>query len=65
MQHRNVVFVSHANPDDNLFARWLSLKLAAMGYSVWSDVTRLLGGEDFWQEIEATIRNSAGCGSFS
>ncbi len=59
MPHRSVVFVSHANPEDNPFARWLSLKLAALGYNVWSDVTKLLGGEDFWQEIEVIIRNSA------
>ena len=58
MPNRDVVFVSHANPEDNVFARWLSLKLAGFGYRVWSDVTKLLGGEDFWQEIEPIIRDS-------
>ena len=62
MPHRSVVLVSHANPEDNPFARWLSLKLAALGYNVWSDVTKLLGGEDFWQEIEAIIRVVRGHG---
>lgn len=54
---RSLVFVSHANPDDNDFARWLTLQLAQHGYNVWCDVANLLGGEDFWRDIEATIRN--------
>src|SRR5208337_3659699 len=51
-QNRNMVFVSHANPEDNAFAQWLALRLATQGYAVWSDVTRLLGGEDFWDDIQ-------------
>ena len=58
MQHRTVVFVGHANPEDNTVARWLSLRLASLGYQVWSDVTKLLGGEDFWRDIELVIRNA-------
>lgn len=27
------------------------------GYEVWCDANKLLGGEDFWQEIERTLRN--------
>lgn len=53
---RDVLFVSHANPEDNDFARWLTLKLVSLGYHAWSDVTRLLGGEDFWRDIEQAIR---------
>ena len=53
---RDVVFVSHANPEDNRFAEWLALHLARAGYKVWSDVTRLLCGEDFWNVIEDTLR---------
>lgn len=59
MTNRSIVFVSHANPEDNAFSRWLSLKLAAAGYPVWSDVTKLLGGEDFWRDIEPAIRNGS------
>lgn len=55
-QSRDVLFVSHANPEDNDFARWLALKLVSLGYHAWSDVTRLLGGEDFWRDIEQAIR---------
>jgi hypothetical protein len=53
---RNMLFVSHANPEDNLFTRWLALRLAREGYPVWSDLTKLLGGEDFWRDIEVAIR---------
>lgn len=53
---RDLVFISHANPDDNEFSRWLALRLAAEGYAVWSDLTELLGGEDFWVDIDTAIR---------
>src|SRR5438132_173292 len=51
-----MVFVSHANPENNEFARWISLRLAAEGYGVWCDLTQLLGGESFWTDIEEAIR---------
>ena len=51
------IFISHANPEDNHFAKWLSLQLAKEGYPVWCDLTRLLGGEDFWADIETALRN--------
>ena len=56
---RNLLFVSHANPEDNVFSRWLSLRLAREGYRVWCDLTRLLGGEDFWLDIDEAIRSQA------
>jgi hypothetical protein len=52
-----MLFISHANPEDNEFTRWLALRLANEGYPVWCDLTKLLGGEDFWEEIEFAIRN--------
>jgi len=52
---RDMVFVSHANPEENEFARWLSLQLANEGYAVWCDVTKLLGGEKFWENIQDAI----------
>lgn len=54
---RDMIFVSHANPEDNEFALWLSLQLAAQGYPVWCDLTKLLGGECFWENIEDAIRH--------
>lgn len=53
---RNLVFISHANPEDNEFTRWLGLQLTKHGYAVWSDVTKLIGGESFWGDIEDAIR---------
>ena len=53
---RDMVFISHANPEDNEFALWLALRLAADGYPVWCDLTKLLGGEVFWSDIEIAIR---------
>lgn len=54
---RNMVFVSHANPEDNEFTRWLALRLASEGYPVWCDLTKLLGGETFWEDIDDAIRH--------
>jgi hypothetical protein len=53
---RGLVFISHANPEDNVFTTWLGARLAAAGYAVWSDVTKLIGGEYFWRDIEEAIR---------
>jgi hypothetical protein len=54
---RRLIFISHANPVDNNFAAWLSGKLAIAGYNVWSDVTKLVGGELIWDDIEEAIRD--------
>lgn len=53
---RSLIFLSHANPEDNDFTLWLGARLAAAGYTVWSDVTKLIGGEIFWDNIETAIR---------
>ena len=53
----DMVFVSHVNPEDNGFARWLALQLANEGYPVWCDLTRLLGGAKFWEDIQNAISN--------
>lgn len=53
---RDMVFISHANQEDNDFALWLALQVANAGYPVWCDLTKFLGGEDFWKDIEQAIR---------
>ena len=53
---RDMVFISHANPEDNDITLWLALQLAKAGFPVWCDLTKLLGGEDFWKDIEQAIR---------
>src|SRR6266403_367069 len=57
--NREALFISHANPESNPFARWLGAKLAAMGYEVWADVMRLHGGSDWARELEEALRNRA------
>jgi hypothetical protein len=56
---RRLVFISHATPHDNEVTLWLATRLAAAGYEVWSDLTKLIGGEFFWRDIEDAIRNHA------
>jgi len=59
VNNRNVVFISHANPEDNTFTIWLGAKLAGAGYEVWADVLRLRGGQDWQRKLEDAIRNRA------
>lgn len=54
---RRVVFINHANPEDNAFVLWLGARLTAAGYSVWSDLLQLTGGERFWTDINDAIRH--------
>lgn len=56
---RRLLFISHANPEDNDFAKWLATQLAVVGYEVWCDVTDLLGGERFWSDIQEAIEAHA------
>lgn len=53
---RDHLFISHARPEDDEFTLWLALQLAKRGYAVWCDLTKLLGGENFYRDIEHTIR---------
>ena len=53
---RDTVFIGHANPADNQFTTWLALQLANHGYKVWCDLVQLVGGEDFWKDIEEALR---------
>lgn len=59
MKERCLVFISHANPEDNEFASWLGTRLTAAGYKVWADVLNLLGGETFWRDIGNAIKEEA------
>jgi hypothetical protein len=53
---RRVIFLNHANPEDNAFVLWLGARLTAAGYTVWSDLLQLVGGERFWKDINEAIR---------
>lgn len=56
---RTTIFVTHAAPEDNEFALWISAKLALSGYRVWVDRRRLRGGDDFWDEIDRVLRQES------
>jgi hypothetical protein len=56
---RDVVFISHATPNDNEFVRWLGTRLTAHGYNVWADIFDLAGGTPFWISIEEALRKRA------
>jgi len=53
---KQTIFISHANPEDNEFTRWLGAKLTLAGYAVWYDLDRLRGGDVFWDKVEHAIR---------
>lgn len=57
---RRVVFISHANPEDNAAAAWFATQLTVLGYEVWCDIKNTHGGESgFWQKVQSTIENDA------
>jgi hypothetical protein len=56
---RRAIFISHATPDDNEFVDWISAKLMLAGYEVWTDISKLQGGDTFWGDIEDAIRTNA------
>src|SRR5262245_52801896 len=57
---RKLVFISHANPEDNAAASWFATQLTLLGYEVWCDVRNAPGGEsDFWLKVQKKIENDA------
>lgn len=57
---RRVVFISHANPEDNAAAAWFATQLTLLGYEVWCDLKNTHGGEsDFWLKVQKVIENEA------
>lgn len=50
---RDILFIGHANPEDNEFTLFLYKKLTNEGYEVECDLTFLLGGEeDYWKTLQ-------------
>jgi hypothetical protein len=57
---RRLVFISHANPEDNPAAAWFATQLTLLGYEVWCDLKNAHGGEsDFWLKVQSAIENEA------
>src|SRR3989442_5173281 len=51
------LFISYASKN-GVLAEWLTLRLAAEGYKVWCDRTKLLGGESYPLDIDKAIKKS-------
>lgn len=57
---RHIVFISHANPEDNPAAAWFATQLTLLGYDVWCDLKNTHGGEsEFWLKVQKIIENDA------
>lgn len=52
------LFISYATQQGQL-ADWLTVKLTAAGYLVWSDRVKLLGGESYPKDIDRAIKERA------
>lgn len=52
---RTHLFISYATENEYL-AKWLARKLAALGYAVWFDQLKLLGGEPWPKTIDVAIK---------
>ncbi len=49
------LFISYAW-EDGALAEWLTLRLTSLGYAVWCDRFKLLGGESWPQDIDDAIK---------
>jgi hypothetical protein len=57
---RRLLFISHANPQDNQAAAWFATQLTLMGYEVWCDIKNTHAGESsFWLKVQKKIENDA------
>jgi hypothetical protein len=57
---RRLLFISHANPQDNAAASWFATQLTLLGYEVWCDLKNTHGGESgFWLKVQNKIENEA------
>lgn len=59
-RQRQVLFISHANPEDNAAAAWFATRLTMLGYEVWCDLKDSHGGESaFWLKVQQKIEQDA------
>ncbi len=57
---RDILFIGHANPEDNEFTLWLQAKLIKEGYKSECDLSYLIGGEgDYWKNLQQIFENSS------
>ena len=60
IKERNYIFIS-ASADDVALATWLTQKLTAEGYLVWYEKFKLLGGENYFADIDKALKNQTFC----
>ena len=53
---RDLIFLSYATEQSEL-CDWLARRLAAEGYAVWQDRMKMLGGENWPNDIDVAINN--------
>ncbi|WP_128931676.1 toll/interleukin-1 receptor domain-containing protein [Bradyrhizobium zhanjiangense] len=57
---RSLLFISHANPEDNAAASWFATQLSLLGYDVWCEVKNAHAGESgLWLKVQKKIENDA------
>jgi hypothetical protein len=57
---RSLLFISHANPEDNGAASWFATQLSLLGYEVWCEVKNTHAGESgLWLKVQKKIENEA------
>jgi hypothetical protein len=56
---RDIIFIGHANPEDNEFTLWLQAKLKNEGYNVECDLNLTGGEEDYWKVLQDILDNKA------
>lgn len=54
---KDLIFISHAVPQDDYLAIWLASKLRSLGYNAWVDKEELRSGSAFWNDIEINMRD--------
>lgn len=52
---RDHLFISYA-PEEKALAEWLTQKLTAEGYKVWCESFKLLGGENYPENVDEAIK---------
>jgi len=55
-EERDHLFISYAT-EDIAVAEWLTYRLTALGYKVWCDRIKLLGGESYPEDIDRAIKD--------
>lgn len=56
---KEIIFISHANPEDNYFATWLASKLNLLGYKAWVDIEDFRTGDAFFTRISPIIKDES------